>query len=265
MKVFVFGANGMLGNYVSTYLNTFKIIKITRKDYDISSSNAIVLENLLLDKGLREGDVVINCAGVIPQSSPSAIKNYYIVNGLFPNIISMICNYHNVNMIHITTDCVFSGEDGNYNENSVHDETNDYGLSKSLGDLANCCIIRTSIIGEEIENKKSLLEWVRSNKNGKINGYINHVWNGVTCLQLAKVIHRIIDEKKYWKGPRHIFSNSVSKYELVCMINEIYNLNITIDKLETNKIDKTLSTIFDRIEVPDIYQQLEELQKFKLL
>jgi dTDP-4-dehydrorhamnose reductase len=147
-------------------------------------------------------------------------------------------------MIHITTDCVFSGKDGSYNELSEHDETNDYGMSKSLGELCNATIIRTSIIGEEVQNKRSLLEWVKSNKGKDINGFVNHFWNGVTCLELSNVIYKIINEKLYWNGVRHIFSpKSVSKFELVSMINEVYNLNIKINPFETENVDKTITTI----------------------
>ena len=141
-------------------------------------------------------------------------------------------------MIHVTTDCVFSGKDGNYDENSLHDETNDYGTSKSLGELCKATIIRTSIIGEETINKRSLLEWVRSNRGGEINGFTNHMWNGVTCLQLSKIIEKMIREKFYWEGVRHTFSpRSVSKYELVSLINEIYDLNIKVNKFEMANFD----------------------------
>ena len=148
-----------------------------------------------------------------------------------------------------------------YDENSKHDETSIYGVSKSLGEVGNACIIRTSIIGEELSNKKSLLEWVRNHRNGTINGYLNHYWNGVTCLTLAKIIKRIIDEGIYWKGVRHIYSpNIVSKYELCCYINQIYQLDINI--IPTNlpeKCDKTLISIYPPLFViEDLQIQIRE-------
>ena len=95
-------------------------------------------------------------------------------------------------------------------------------------------------------NKKSFLEWVLSNKNGKINGYSNYYWNGCTCLSIAKYIEKVIENKTFWKGIRHLHSNDViSKYELACMINEIYDLNINIIKFKLDTtINKTLSTIY---------------------
>lgn len=267
MKIFIFGSNGMLGNYVKSYLSQhYEISVLTRNDYDLSKLHINSLEELLLNKFLEKDDVVINCAGVIPQASKQRSVNsklYFTVNSLFPVILSQLCNKYAAKMIHITTDCVFSGRDGQYNELSFHDETNDYGMSKSLGELCNATIIRTSIIGEELTNKRSLLEWVKSNKDKEIYGFINHFWNGVTCLQLAKIIYKIINENLYWFGVRHIFSpRSVSKFELISLINEVYKLNIKINPFETEKVDKTLITIYntnDLFNIIDLKKQIAEI------
>jgi dTDP-4-dehydrorhamnose reductase len=167
-------------------------------------------------------------------------------------------------MIHITTDCVFSGKIGGYHEYFNHDELNDYGISKSLGELCDGTIIRTSIIGEELVNKRSLLEWVISNENRSINGYSNHFWNGVTCLQLSKIIYKIINENSYWKGVRHIYSpTTVSKYELCAMISDIYELNIKVKEFETERVDKSLSTIYEvYCNVPELKEQIKEMRNF---
>jgi dTDP-4-dehydrorhamnose reductase len=271
MKVFIFGTTGMLGNYIKTLLSkTTKIITLTRKDYDLSNLSIVSLSEFLLSKNLQKNDIVINCAGVIPQSSKQRGLNtrlYFTINSLFPVILSQLCDKYEAKMIHITTDCVFSGKDGKYNENSIHDEINDYGLSKSLGELCKATIIRTSIIGEEVNNKRSLLEWVRTNSGKEINGYINHFWNGVTCLQLAKIVEKIIVENKFWNGVRHIFSpKSVSKYELISMINKVYNLDIKINKVETkNSVNKTIKSIYDNdFLIPELFQQIEELKYFNI-
>lgn len=272
MKVFIFGSNGMLGNYVKTYLSQYyEILVLTRNDYDLSKLNINSLEELLLNKSLEKYDIIVNCAGVIPQSTKQRSLNsklYFTINSLFPVILSQLCDKVGAKMIHITTDCVFSGKDGSYNELSEHDETNDYGMSKSLGELCNATIIRTSIIGEELTNKRSLLEWVKSNKGKEINGFSNHFWNGVTCLQLAKIIYKIIHENLYWSGVRHIFSpKSVSKFELVSMINEAYDLNVKIIPNETEHVDKTITTIYpinQLCNIPDLKEQLIELSKIKL-
>ena len=267
MKIFIFGSNGMLGNYVTSYLsNYYDILPLTRNDYDLSNLKIYSLEELLLNKTLEKDDVVINCAGVIPQACKQRSLNsklFFTINSLFPVILSQLCDKYGAKMIHITTDCVFSGKDGLYNELSEHDETNDYGMSKSLGELCDATIIRTSIIGEELTNKRSLLEWVKSNNGKEINGYTNNFWNGVTCLELSKIIYKIINENLYWSGVRHIFSpRSVSKFELVSMINEIYKLDIKINLFNTEKVDKTITTIYDTnnlFNIPELKEQIRDL------
>ncbi len=255
----------MLGNYVKSYLtqNNIQVIPLTRKDFDLDELSVISLKKFLEEKGLRSDDVIVNCAGVIPQASKDlelSKRNYYKINSILPIILSMLTT----NMIHITTDCVFSGKTGSYHEYSTPDEINDYGTSKSLGELCDGTIIRTSIIGEELVNKRSLLEWIISNENRTINGYSNHYWNGVTCLQLAKIIHKIISENTYWKGVRHIFSpTTVSKYELCKIINDIYDLNIKVKEYETEKVDKSLSTVYEvHGIIPELKEQLKEMRDF---
>lgn len=273
-RIFIFGSNGMLGNYMKTYLSkTYEIVELTRKDYDLSKLSIETLTQLLKSKNLQKVDIIINCAGVIPQASKQRGLNtrlYFTINSLFPIILSQICDKFQAKMIHITTDCVFSGKDGEYNENSLHDEINDYGMSKSLGEICNATIIRTSVIGEEINNKRSLVEWIFSNKNKTINGYKNHMWNGVTCLQLSKIIKNIIDNNNYWNGIRHIFSpRTVNKYELVCMINNAYKLNININPFDAENeiIDKSITTIYEtnnEFNIPDLKEQIEEMKEYEI-
>lgn len=260
-NIILFGSTGMLGNYVKKYLEKFyNIVVIKREDYNIEFPDIKLLENKIKSL-LKDNTIIINCAGAIPQRNNLSENSKYIyINSLFPNHLNIISKKFDIKIIHITTDCVFSGEKGNYNENDDPDETNIYGISKLLGENNEMCIIRTSIIGEEETNKKSLLEWVKSNKNSKINGYTNHFWNGVTCYQLSKIIYLMIKENNFWKGVKHIHSpNTVSKYELVSYINEIYELNIIIDKFETNKIDKSLSSLYEfDFDIPDIKTQINE-------
>jgi len=270
MNIYIFGYTGMLGNYIFKLLSLEypNIIGINRKDIDILNINYEELDIFLNKKNINENDVIINAIGIIPQSltkNPEQYFIYYKINSIFPLWLALLSKKYNFNVIHATTDCVFNGDKGNYIENDIHTETNDYGRSKSLGENNELTIIRTSIIGEEIYNKKSLLEWIISNKNNTINGYTNHYWNGITCYQFAKIVKEIIEKKLYWKGVKHIFSpDIVSKYELSHLINNIYNLNININEYTCEKkIDKTLNTnnkiIFD---IPNIEKQIIEQYNF---
>ncbi len=158
--------------------------------------------------------------------------------------------------------CVFSGNEGKYNENSPHDCTDVYGKTKSLGEPKNCTVVRSSIIGEEVGQSRSLIEWVKSMKDKPANGYTNHKWNGVTCLQMAKIFENIIANNNYWIGTRHVFSPEiVDKYELVKLISDAYSLNISLTPTEAPiKCDRSLSTIHkdNLFNIPTIKDQIEE-------
>lgn len=267
--IYLFGSTGMLGNYIKNKLNpSFNLSCINRKDFDIFKDNFVKLTIILKD--LKENDIIINCAGVIPQkSSNNEYKKYIKINTLFPHKLQSIVKKKNAKLIHITTDCVFDGKKGSpYNENDTHTETNIYGVSKSLGEPENATVIRTSIIGEELKDKKSLLEWVKSNKNKTINGYSNHLWNGVTCLELSKIIYKIIDESLFWKGVRHIYSPTiVSKNELCELISREFNLNINVIKyLDNENINNSLISIYNLniYSIPDISNQIHEIAHLRI-
>lgn len=268
-SIIIFGANGMLGKYITKYLNMkniFHILKITRNDIDVSNSTYDDLIKLLI---AYKNAIVINCIGKIPQRTDrkqTELKQYFRINSLFPQLLYLACKETENKLIHITTDCVFSGSKGKYLENDEHDETGVYGISKSLGEPHQACIIRTSIIGEEIDNKKSLLEWVIGQNNSTIKGFKNHYWNGVTCLELAKIILFMLTHNILWEGVRHIYTPvPVSKYELIKNIIEVYNLKIELICEDTDLVDKTLSSHYDPIiKIQDILQQLNELKLFKL-
>jgi len=269
MKIFVFGSNGMLGRYVSSYLsNYFKVINITRNEIDASTIDEKNLKIQLINMGVESNDIVINCVGVIkPIVDFIGELDTIKINSIFPRILSNVCEELSIKMIHPTTDCVYDGKTGNYDENSIHNITDTYGRTKSLGEPNNCMVIRTSIIGEELQNNRSLVEWVKSQKNGNANGFTDHLWNGVTCLEWSKYVKKIIDTNNFWIGTKHIFSpRSVSKSELLKMINNIYELNIKIlDVNSKDSVDRTLSSIYEPIfEIPDLLEQVTEMKEFKL-
>ncbi len=273
-KLIIFGSNGMLGTYIAKYFKEqyFNVINITRKEYDVMEKTFCDLENLLIDNGINNKTVIFNAIGVIPQrlnKHNEALNNqkYIKINSIFPNILDQICKKYDAKLIHPTTDCVFDGSKGKYDETDIHNAKYIYGITKSLGEPSDATVIRSSIIGEEIYNKKSLLEWVCSNKDGEIDGYIDHYWNGITCLQYAKIVYQIVAENLFWKGVRHILSpNSISKYKLVNIINDVYKLNIKINSKEgIKRCDKTLCTINSvnrKFNIPDLETQIMELKYY---
>jgi len=268
-KILLFGSSGMLGRYIYSYFNNIQNISLSTIDIRISCESLETIEDILIRNGIDQYTCIINCIGAIPQrqaqSSPD--KNYFLVNSIFPNLLWHICKKYNAKMIHPTTDCVFSGKRGLYTEFDEHDETNSYGVSKSLGEPVGCTVIRTSIIGKELINKKSFLEWVISNNNNKINGFTNHMWNGITCLEYCKIIDRIITNNLFWSGVRHISSPTPkSKYEMACIISDTFNLNIEITSLESvDPSNKTLTSKYTNLfEIPELKDQINDLKDFNL-
>jgi dTDP-4-dehydrorhamnose reductase len=264
MSILIIGSTGMLGNTLKKYLTKINIDfkTLDRKDLDLSKCGFDIVKEKIIQSGCN---VVVNCAGIVKQRKNTSTADFIHVNSLIPHWISDICEKQDMKMIHITTDCVFDGKIGDYKESDVHSVYDDYGRSKSMGEPKNCTVIRTSIIGEEEENKLSLLEWVKSNKGNEIDGYKNHLWNGLTCLQLSKLMKYIIDNDLYWNGVKHIFSNQVNKYDLVKMINEIYELDIKIHPTNgSTLVNRTLDTVYDIdiFNIPNLGKQIKETKDF---
>jgi len=255
MKIFVFGHTGMLGTYLHKYFDSSEGVGRDRIDANITDWK--VTWRQLRDMHMTKGDVVLNAMG-ITNKVDAPVGDYLMVNSIFPRMLADYCETYDINMIHISTDCVFSGKLGGYREDDIADATDTYGLSKSLGEPRNCSVIRTSVIGENGRSKRDLLEWVRGQTSCNIFGYTNHYWNGITCLQYAEVCEKIISTNGYWKGVRHIFSpRAVSKCELVETINEVYGCNNTIAPVEASIYkDTTLSSWYHRDDLPDIKKQI---------
>jgi dTDP-4-dehydrorhamnose reductase len=268
MKVFVLGATGMLGKYVSKYLEqSFEVIEINRRTLDASKMTQESLNASLFHRGVRKGDTVINCMGTIkPRVDALGDLNAIQVNSVFPRLLANSCEEIGANMIHPTTDCVYTGSKGSYDENDTYDVCDVYGMSKAMGEPANCTVIRTSIIGEEVGQGRSLVEWVKSEKGNTVNGYTNHFWNGVTCLQFAKICKIMIDDDMFWTGTKHIHSNTLNKQELVQTISDVYELGITINPMETPvACDRSMATVhntLDYIHVPTLEEQIKEMRDF---
>ena len=269
VKVAVLGSTGMLGSAVGKYL--------LQQGFDVATSyrNEEVSygdKKFFYDPTTHQGSIpddceyIINCIGVIKPFINDNHENSGYLNSLFPRQLAKVCKSRGVKLIHITTDCVFSGKDGGYIESDEHDCLDFYGKTKSLGEpKEDCMVIRTSIIGEEIHKDASLISWVKSMKGKTINGFTNHTWNGVTTKQYAKVCEKIIKEDLYKEGLYHVCSNSVTKHELVSIINERFDLEIDIVPTEAaQEVDRTLATNEDLSllimrDIPTVEEQIKDL------
>lgn len=268
MKILILGGDGMLGHMAVKYFTKegYEVLSTTRGplgpgkvSLNLSSHNFELKSWMGRCLPLHwTPDYIINCIGIIKPYSEKNMEETIYINAMFPHVLSRQSKELGVKLFHITTDCVYSGLSGKYNEKDSFDPMDVYGKSKSLGEPKDCFVLRTSIIGPEIKGKLSLLEWFFQQSGKEINGFENHLWNGLTTLECSKVIHQIIKNNLYEEGTKHIFSSIVSKFEMVQVFKEIYGVDVKINGVNAQGFcDRTLSTINN-----DFYNQLK-IESFK--
>ena len=260
MKILIFGTTGMLGHTLFNYLgqnnsdlNTFGLVRdesdfrlFTKRQAKklISAKFDIRYEDIrnIIEK--VEPDLVLNCIGLIKQDNKSkSFIDSISINSLLPHIFSKVCDDKKIRLIHFSTDCVFSGTKGNYSEKDTPDCNDVYGLTKLLGEVnnPNHLTLRTSIIGHEIKKNLGLLEWFLNEKN-EIKGFSNAIFSGLTTLEIAKFVKNFIIPETKISGIYHLSSKPISKYNLLKMINDLYNVNHKITKFDEIMIDRSLNS-----------------------
>lgn len=266
-RVLVFGENGMAGHMVSDYLACHGYdMYTTSREKNLDKQNHFVfdVENDRLDHLLRtvKPDVVINCIGVLTKAAEEHHSSALLVNSWFPHVLNEKSREYRYRLIHISTDCVFSGYRGDYIESDFPDETSFYGRTKALGELRNQSnlTIRTSIIGPEIRGSRvGLLDWFLK-QNGTINGYTHVMWTGVTTLQLAKSIEKILDTNL--SGLIHLVNGKkISKYDLLLLFQKYFSQDVVIKPFDDFVSDKSLINTRNDIpaNVPDYDEMIREL------
>jgi dTDP-4-dehydrorhamnose reductase len=192
---------------------------------------------------------VINCAGVIKQhpSVSNAVATIE-VNSMFPHSLSEICQRQGARLVHFSTDCVFSGNRGQYTESDVPDSTDLYGRSKLLGELSygHTFTIRTSIIGRELLGNKSLVDWFIAQEGRVVQGYANARFSGLTTIELARVVQKILETGNKEFGVWHIAGRPIDKLSLLKMVKKYFNLRVDIVENWDFRCDRTLRA--DRFE-----------------
>jgi dTDP-4-dehydrorhamnose reductase len=260
-KIAILGSTGMLGSTMTRFLEQQfgSVIEFNRSGKSVTGNNRALRLNLLeeydlhnLFKGL-EVEYVFNATGLIKQKINP--KNEFdlaaanLVNNTFVENLNNFSLATGVKVLQIGTDCVYSGEDGNYTENDPFKPTDVYSITKSLGEVAstNAMTLRCSIIGKENIGSFSLLSWVLAQPlNSRINGFTNHHWNGLTTLHFSKIVSGIIQSGGFAKGVTHVVPrDTVSKYELVKVIAESFGrADLDIQEFSTDtKMNRILSTV----------------------
>ena len=211
-------------------------------------------------------DIVINCIGILVAKSNSDLTTAIMMNSYLPHFLSELGNKLNYKLIHISTDCVFSGKSGRYKEDSFRDGDDNYARTKALGEVINDkdLTIRTSIIGPELKsNGTGLLHWFL-NQNDTISGYSRAFWSGVTTLELAKQTHEMI--KQDIKGLFQLCpDDKISKFDLLKLFARIWNKEIIIEKNAKYSVDKSLvctrtDFIYQNNQRPNFEQMLIQMK-----
>ena len=267
MKLLILGANGLLGNTISKYffereefktfatLRDYSKIKLFNKKYH---HKFLIIENILDFDQIKgtlnrvRPDILINCLGVSNKeilNNFNQAEKFITINSLLPHKLYEICNNYKIRLIHLSSDCVFSGKKGSYSENNLPDPKCLYGRSKLLGEVnyKNSITIRKSVIGHEIDSKNGLLEWFLSQKD-EVQGYKDAIFSGMTVLELATLIEKYIIPNEQLGGVLHVSGESITKYDLLKIISSIYNKSIHIRLNKSIKVDRSLnSTKFNQL------------------
>lgn len=240
-------AGHMIHDYLFKYYGSFyEIIGISRnKIQDCNSIELDVFQIDLLEKLICElkPQLIINCIGSLISQTKVNPSRAVFLNSYLPLKLSEFSKEFNFKLIHLSTDCVFSGKRGDYKETDFHDATDFYGKSKSLGefiDLNKNCVLRTSIIGPEIRlHNEGLFDWFFKQKD-HVKGFTKAFWSGITTLELSRSIVEVIE--KDLVGLYHVTNGvKISKFDLLNLIKEQFSLkHIYLDPEETYLTDKSL-------------------------
>ena len=262
-KIFIFGCNGMLGFTFVKYLYLFskyKIICISRREntefkkfLNLKKSNRISYYNFDLEDIKKllnlfkkyKPHYVLNCAGKVKKLiNKKNLQETIFINSLYPRMLDICALLIKFKLIHFSTDCVFTGIKGNYNEKDNCDADDTYGFSKLLGEpkSSNSIVIRTSIIGHELKgSNRGLLNWFLNQKN-YVLGYKNAIFSGLPTIEIAEIVKKYILEKGIIKsGTYNVASKPITKYDLLLKIAKIYKKKIKIKLNYKVKIDRSLN------------------------
>jgi dTDP-4-dehydrorhamnose reductase len=259
MKVLVIGASGMIGSTVLRVLSE-------KKDWDVFGSvrdqrvmrffTPNVAEHLLFGVDVENSDslirvfdsirpeIVINCAGITKHKLLAEDPLAFVpINTLMPHKLAGLCKLTDARLIHVSSDCVFSGTKGNYTEDDTPDALDMYGKSKALGEVSypHAITLRTSTIGHELHSKFGLLDWFLSQQL-HCKGYARAFFSGLPSVVFAEIIRDIVIPRSDLSGTHHISAKSINKFDLLKLIAKTYDKQIDIERDERLIIDRSLNS-----------------------
>lgn len=259
MKILVLGASGMLGNAVlRTFAESpgYEVVGTVRSSKsrdllptalhqkvvtDVDVENIDYLTKLMTE---LQPDAVINCVGMLKQMAASKDPLLTIpINTLFPHRLAHLCGLAGARLVHMSTDCVFDGQKGNYVEEDPSDAKDLYGQSKYWGEVnyQNTITLRTSIIGHELNGARSLIDWFLS-QSGEVNGYRRAVFSGLPTVEIARLIRDHVLPNPALHGLYHVSADPIDKFTLLSLVAEIYGKAITVIPEDDFVIDRSLDS-----------------------
>lgn len=258
MKVLVLGASGMIGNTVLRVLNeqaNWEVVGTVRDSNVQQFFPPTIAQQLVAGVDLEypdvlvkifdqtRPDVVINCAGLTkhkPEAEDPLVS--VPINTLLPHRLARLCKLVSARLIHISTDCVFSGGKGNYTEEDFADASDVYGKSKALGEVIypHTLTLRTSTIGHELQSNYGLLDWFLSQKE-QCKGYTRAIFSGLPTVVFAQVIRDVVIPNKNLFGLYHVAAQPINKFELLTLIAGVYGKTIDIIEDDQLSIDRSLN------------------------
>ena len=269
MKVLLLGSDGMLGHVVKMYLseNNYEVVPLTRRDssskfYYDADRNVEAIEKIL-EKS--KPDVVVNCIGILNKVAEENKSLAVKLNAFLPHYLDSLSEKYNFKFVHISTDCVFDGIDGNYTEISKPNADNFYGKSKALGEIVNDrnVTLRTSIVGPDINrNGIGLFKWFMD-QDGEVGGYTKVLWTGVTTIWLARCIDLAL--KNDLTGLQHCVNNeTIDKYSLLLLFKKYFEKDINLSCNNEIVSKKTLvrtDSSYD-FQIPSYEEMIRDMREW---
>lgn len=266
MKILVVGAGGMMGHRLLQLLSSQHEVTGTVRPsvgyfarFDgLDTSRLIGGMDVNNFDGMIEvisrvrPHFIVNCVGIIKQLEASTDPLISIrINSYFPHKLANLCRACGIRMIHISTDCVFSGRKGAYTETDISDAEDLYGRSKFLGEVSgeNCLTLRTSIIGRELQTSFGLVDWFLRQSQECVQGYRQAIYTGLTTTELARVIQSVVEKRPELTGVYQVSSDPINKYDLLCMLRDTFGRPMEISPVDEPKIDRSLDSTRFRKEM----------------
>ena len=258
-RILIFGISGMLGNTLLRFFSSQDLYEVygTARNYSsISILSSRLQKNIFLniDAGntdhlikvisVAQPDIIINCVGVVKQLAEAEEPLTSLpLNSLLPHRLAHLAAACNARLIHISTDCVFSGKKGSYLESDLQDATDLYGRSKLMGevDYPNAITLRTSIIGHELNGARSLINWFLA-QEGCVEGYAKAIFSGLPTVEIARVIDQFVLPYPHLRGLYHLSAEPISKLDLLELVRIIYGKEIDIIPNDKLVIDRSLNS-----------------------